>query len=228
MRTGRTSNLVGASLLLAVFIAGVSTLCPPDAMAEKKVGTESVIKSYAGMTISRDLEGENSYTGSKVCSGCHEIEYKAWSKTFHSTVIQDARKNPAAVLADFSAEDLPFTRQEVEYTIGSHWDQRYMKRIGDEYYVLPRLWSVQSKEWRPYSVWSWKRKPYSKYCAGCHTTNYDPVRRTVAEEGIGCESCHGPGGLHVASEGDRTKIVDPGELTAERSKYDLCFLPRQG
>ena len=213
---------LAVSLLLVMGI-GAFIFPGPAALAADSGGvTENgTVKSYAGMTISREVIGENNFTGSKECASCHEIEYNAWKKTFHSTVIRDARKYPSAVLADFSTGDLPFSREEVEYTIGSHWDQRYMKRIGDEYYVLPRLWSVQSKEWRPYSVWSWKKKPYSRYCAGCHTTNYDPVKRTIAEEGIGCESCHGPGGLHVRGEGDPSKIVDPGELTSERSNM-IC------
>jgi hypothetical protein len=169
-------------------------------------------RTYAGMTLSREAPGGNRFLGSAACAECHEDFYRGWKRTFHSTVIQDVRVNPSAILADFSEEGLPFTRDEVEYTIGSHWDQRYMKRIGDEYYVLPRLWSVQSKEWRPYSVWSWKRKPYSRYCAGCHTTYINPGEKTIAEEGIGCEACHGPGGLHVDQGGNVEKIVNPDRL----------------
>ncbi|HDL53863.1 MAG TPA: hypothetical protein ENH32_07805 [Proteobacteria bacterium] len=178
-------------------------------------------KTYVGMTISHDAPGGNHYLGAKACAGCHEDEYAGWKETFHSTVVQDARANPSAILADFTLEDLPFTRDEVEYTIGLHWDQRYMKKIGKEYYVLPRLWAVQSKEWRPYSVWSWKRKPYSKYCAGCHTTHYNPEKRTIADEGVSCEECHGPGELHVAGGGDPKEIINPSKLDKARGNM-IC------
>jgi hypothetical protein len=201
------SFLLEFSALTAISEAGTSA---------GKTGSDGA-KAYAGLTISRKAPGGNRYIGSEACAQCHEKYYHGWKKTFHSTVIQDVRENPEAILADFSDETLPFTRDEVEYTIGSHWDQRYMKKIGDEYYVLPRLWSVQSKEWRPYSVWSWKRKPYSKYCAGCHTTNIDPVEKTVAEEGIGCEACHGPGGLHGDGDGDPKKIINSDKIEKERA-----------
>jgi len=178
-------------------------------------------KVVAGFTIRSTGPEGNRYLGSEGCMPCHESEYRGWNKTFHSTAVQDARANPDVILADFSLEDLPFTREEVEYTIGSHWDQRYMKKIEGEYYVLPRLWSVQSKEWRPYSVWSWKRKPYSKYCAGCHTTYIDPAGRTVGDEGVGCEACHGPGGRHADSGGEAQHIVNPSRLTIEKSNM-IC------
>ena len=196
--------------------AGIS-----DDLAETGMSTDKPGKVVAGFTIKPDGPDGNRFLGSEGCIPCHESEYKGWKKTFHSTAIQDVKADPDAILADFSQEDLPFTRDEIQYTIGSHWDQRFMKKIDDEYYVLPRLWSVQSKEWRPYSVWSWKRKPYSKYCAGCHTTYIDPVNRTIGDEGVGCEACHGPGGEHADDGGDVKKIVNPANLSIERSNM-IC------
>jgi len=35
-------------------------------------------------------------------------------------------------------------------------------------------------------------------CAGCHSTNYDPVTGTYTEPRQGCEVCHGPGAEHVS------------------------------
>jgi hypothetical protein len=29
-------------------------------------------------------------------------------------------------------------------------------------------------------------------CLGCHTTDFDPIERTYAYEGVSCEACHGP------------------------------------
>ncbi len=160
------------------------------------------------------------YVGSDRCAACHADKYTGWAETFHATVVQDVKKNPEAVLGDFSAPGLPFTLEDVEYTIGGHWDQRYMKKIGDDYYVLPKLWSVPSRTWQPYNVWGWRKMPYSRYCQGCHVTAYDPEAGTVAEHRIGCESCHGPGRAHVEAEGDGP-IVHPGKLPADRRKM-IC------
>jgi len=160
------------------------------------------------------------YVGSAQCAPCHQIQYRGWVKTFHSTVIQDARKNPSAVLADMSSPDLPFKREDIHFTIGGHWDQRYLTKIDDEYYVLPRLWSIQSKRWRPYSTYGWQKRPYSRYCVGCHSIGFDPKSKTFVEHSVGCEACHGPGAQHVAAPGVRN-IVNPRRLSPERSE-EIC------
>jgi hypothetical protein len=202
------------------FIALTFLLQPQPAFSDDSSGEtirKEAPKVVAGFTVSEEAPDGNRFLGSEGCAPCHEKEYNGWKKTFHSTAVQDVRSNPSAILADLNSdEDLPFTRQDIEYTIGSHWDQRYMTHIDGEYYILPRLWSVQSKEWRPYSVWSWKRKPYSRYCAGCHTTYIDPVKRTIGDDDIGCEACHGPGGRHVEEKGDPSFIVNPADLSIER------------
>ncbi len=156
-----------------------------------------------------------SYVGSEKCRDCHQIHYKGWVKTFHSTIVQDARKHPEAILGDFSEPGLPFTKEDVWFTIGGHWDQRYLTKIDDDFYVLPRLWSVQSKKWRPYSTWAWKKRPYSKFCAGCHSVAYDPKRKAYAEHTIGCEACHGEGKMHTEKPG-RENIVNPSRLPRDR------------
>lgn len=49
-----------------------------------------------------------------------------------------------------------------------------------------------------------------RLCLGCHTTNPTEILArmgpTVADKGIGCERCHGPGGNHVAAS--RLKFPD--------------------
>lgn len=160
------------------------------------------------------------YVGSAKCASCHQIQYKGWVKTFHSTVVQDARKNPAAILGDMSAPDLPFTRDDIDLTIGGHWDQRYLKKIGDDYYILPRLWSVQSRKWRPYSTYGWQRRPYSRYCVGCHSVGFDPAAKTIVEHSVACESCHGPGSSH-SEHPTKANIVNSKRLPPDRAE-EIC------
>ncbi len=160
------------------------------------------------------------YVGSERCGSCHQIQYRGWKNTFHSTVIQDARKNPAAILGDMTVADLPFKKADIYFTVGGHWDQRYLTRIGDDYYVLPRLWSVQSRKWRPYSTYGWQQRPYSKYCIGCHSIGFDPKTKEVAEHTIGCESCHGPGAQHAAKPVG-AGIVNPKRLPENR-REEIC------
>ncbi|WMS43800.1 multiheme c-type cytochrome [Acuticoccus sp. MNP-M23] len=55
--------------------------------------------------------------------------------------------------------------------------------------------------------WTGPYKTWNGRCAVCHATgyekNYDPLTKMFAskqvEKGVGCEACHGPGSIHVAS-----------------------------
>ena len=53
---------------------------------------------------------------------------------------------------------------------------------------------------------AWRKSPMAKKafsliknekektkCISCHTTGYDPEKKTYKEENVGCEACHGPG-----------------------------------
>jgi len=59
----------------------------------------------------------------------------------------------------------------------------------------------------------------SDACKACHEDLYSKQfeltahYKTTLQGGHGCESCHGPGGEHVAGGGDLSKIVGFKELT---------------
>lgn len=84
--------------------------------------------------------------------------------------------------------------------------QRWFQVYGDE--VIPpsdnRHWTRLQQNW-------------NHMCAECHTTDlrkgYDPqedrFRTTWSELGVGCESCHGPGGGHVRWALTGTADPDP-------------------
>lgn len=161
-------------------------------------------------------DSRGDFAGSETCNPCHKEIYDKWEKTLHARMMQDARRNPDAILGDM-AQSLPFSRVDIKYTLGSHWTQRYLTEIEGEYYVLPRMWSIQSREWLPYSIFSWKEKPWRVYCAGCHTTGYNAETGAFAETSIGCEACHAPGAKHVKNPSAAGLIVNPAKLSKERS-----------
>ena len=91
------------------------------------------------------------YVGSENCKKCHEENFKGWKTTLHSKMIQ----SPAdidTIEADFSSNDpdLTFTLEDVDLIIGSRFKQRYMKKIGDDYYLLPAQWNISTREWVKY------------------------------------------------------------------------------
>jgi hypothetical protein len=159
--------------------------------------------------------GAGGYEGSEKCKECHEEIYAQWRLTPHANMLRDAKKNPGAVAAkDYSG--VPFGKEDVRWTIGSHWIQKYLTYIDNDYYVLPKYWNLVTNDWEPYSIFNWRERPYTIFCDGCHTTGFDPVTRSFHEPSIGCEACHGPGEKHVGSGGDAKDIVNPAKLAKER------------
>lgn len=127
-------------------------------------------------------------------------------------------------------------KYEIGYLIGGAWEQLYETKVGDNIYPAPIRWVVQDNAWRSkgFNTADWfklengkavPRRPDELFndvsteakCAGCHDTGYkaktDPNSKKIIgsskEMSISCESCHGPGSLHVANGGDRSKIINP-------------------
>ncbi len=152
------------------------------------------------------------YAGSTLCRKCHEEVYREWSKTPHARMTRDARTDPSAVLGDFGA-GAPFPREDVIYSLGTHWTQRYVVDKGGKLFVKAPIWSVVQSKW---DTSYWIDKPWTQYCQGCHTTGFEmKAQPAFVELGIGCEACHGPGRAHAESSG-RADIVNPRRLDAEK------------
>ena len=175
------------------------------------------------------------FTGSLACKSCHEEAYAGWSKTRMANVVLDPKVHPEAVLGDFTKPDpaRTFALDDVAFTYGSRWKQRYFAKRGDDYYPLPAQWDVKKSRWLPYHVengtdW-WvpfygptnMERPTGPTCDGCHSVNYNIQTKQVTEWNVGCEKCHGPGSLHVAHP-TKANIVNPETLDAV-SGTDTCI-----
>ncbi len=113
----------------------------------------------------------------------------------------------------------------VDRVIGSHHQQVYLSRGEDgAYHTLPMVWNIKDKRWitrkasflaEPRPSFFHMTKLWNNGCVFCHNTGPEPgleqqsldngksrfVWNTkVAELGIACEACHGPGGSHVQLE----------------------------
>src|SRR5512143_3009886 len=158
--------------------------------------------------------GAKGYVGSGKCRECHEAVYSRWRLTPHANMLRDGQANPRAVAAvDFSR--VPFKKKDITWVIGSHWVQKYLTFLDNDYYVLPKYWNLVADDWEPYSIFNWREKPYTIHCDGCHTTGFDPATKSFHEPSIGCEACHGPGEKHAESN-DPADIVNPAKLSKER------------
>ncbi len=116
-----------------------------------------------------------------------------------ANVVQDPKQHPKAIVADFATPNplVTFKPEDVDFTYGSKWKQRYWKKQGDDYFVLPAQWDVRHKVWRPYHVqpgtdW-WvehypaeqEARPTGPLCDGCHSVNYDIKTHAVTEWNVG-------------------------------------------
>ena len=98
------------------------------------------------------LSKPKDYVGSGVCKTCHLEHYDAWQRTLHSKMLQDVKKNAdafvteideATVRADFAEKEgklkVPSSQvhvpkmEDVHYTIGSQWKQRYLVKKDGTY-----------------------------------------------------------------------------------------------
>jgi predicted CXXCH cytochrome family protein len=175
------------------------------------------------------------YTGSESCKPCHLEAYEGWKKSRMANILLDPRVHPEAVVGDFAHPDplRTFTLDDVAFTYGGRFKQRYFTRRGDNLYPLPAQWDVQKRRWLPYHVeagtdW-WVPyygptnfdRPTGPTCDGCHSVNYNIKTHAVTEWNVGCEKCHGPGSLHVAHPA-RNNIVNPESLDFVRAN-DVCI-----
>ena len=152
----------------------------------------------------------------------------------------------------------------VARTVGSHRYQQYLAKDGDTYWRLPVAWNVEEKRWFPMTgaflfaddaplddpgrpvfgggVFDRHITRWNDNCVFCHNVAPNPGRdvmtgrfaTTVAELGIACEACHGPGAAHVAANADPVRrlwlwarkipdptIVNPARLSPARAA-DVC------
>ena len=122
------------------------------------------------------------FVGSDACASCHQDIFDRWEQTLMANVIVDPAERPDVVLGDFSTPNnlVTFSLEDVAFTYGSKWKQRYFTQVGGDYYVFPAQWDVQNGEWRRYfpqpggDWWTEHypvdpmQRPTGPLCDGCH------------------------------------------------------------
>lgn len=202
-----------AWLILCLFVLVTVTGCLQFLRRQPRTDTEEPAPDTA----------KPQYVGSTSCQPCHTEQYQGWSETLHRLMVQDARQ-PNVIIGNFQATGNPFelaqdvTPDDIVYTLGSKWKQRYAIKRGEDYFFLPAQWNMATEEWKPYFAENWdqEERAWRNRCIGCHTTGYNPETNQFTEVGIGCEGCHGPGEPHVTSRA-REDIVNPARLDAKLS-----------
>lgn len=105
----------------------------------------------------------------------------------------------------------------ISYVIGGYyWKAQF---VNPEGYIITgggsdaTQWNVWTQEWTDYHAG--EQRPFD--CGRCHTTGYDStgahpgmpgLAGTWEEDGIGCESCHGPGSEHHMTPSSSNIVKD--------------------
>jgi predicted CXXCH cytochrome family protein len=216
----------------------------PDAQVWQLVSyirNMAIVATTAPQPLANEQEAavrEAHYVGSATCRTCHQEIYARWAKTRMANVVRDPKLHPEAIIPDLSKPDTPvkFTAEDIAWVYGSHWKQRYFKKVGTDYFPLPVQWDVTNKKWLPYHVpdtggdW-WanfypdpgdnSKRPTGPLCDGCHSVNYDIETKAVTEWNVGCEQCHGAGSAHAANP-KRFNILNPARQDFVKAS-DTCI-----
>lgn len=177
------------------------------------------------------------FVGSDTCKMCHLEHYDSWKMTMHSRMLQDAKANHDAIIVPIEEkrirEDLAKLSDklkvpadqiyvpkidEILYTIGSQWKQRYLVKKDGTLFISPIQYNADTHRWVNYHENDWDKRPWLLKCGGCHATGVDLEKNTFEEPGVACEACHGKGSWHAALPKTavfekRQTIINPAKLT---------------
>ena len=115
----------------------------------------------------------------------------------------------------------------IKYVLGYRPLQQYLVEFPDgRIQCLPIAWDTQQKKWfhlYPHEPirhddplhWTGRLQNWNYMCADCHTTNLEKnyelgkgYHTTFSEIDVSCETCHGPGSLHVKLAESRSLFWD--------------------
>ena len=171
--------------------------------------------AIGGLVVMAGTTGQAAdYVGSEQCFQCHQEQFNDWQSSGHPWKLRKVEK------ARYSKLPLPpgWSWDDISYVIGgANKKARFIDNQG--YIVTTAKDGSEAKTQYNINDGSWsfyhqgEKKPYK--CGPCHMTGYNKEGNqdglpgmigTWAEDGIGCEECHGPASAHVAKPA-KTNIV---------------------
>jgi tetratricopeptide (TPR) repeat protein len=215
---------IGFALLVTAFAAWAAAdwyvSAPADALAKAHyVGRASCIECHqaeaASWTGSHHDRAMELATDESVLGNFADATFTRFDET--TRFFRDGKK----FMVNAEGPDGEYHDYEVKYTFGIHPLQQYMVEFPDgRVQVLRVSWDVDKKEWfyvAPMDVpneripagdpfhWTGFAQNWNTMCAECHVTNYqknydlatDSYHSEYSEIDVSCETCHGPGSVHV-------------------------------
>lgn len=154
------------------------------------------------------------YVGSETCAECHEDLFTSYQNTGHAWQLNRVVDGEAPEYPFSEVPDPPdgYTWEDISYVVGGYaWKARFLDQQGylitgdgealTQFNLANRSLRTD-EEWVAYHA----GEEVAYTCGSCHTTGYVPEGNqhdlpglvgTWAEDGVGCEACHGAGSNHV-------------------------------
>ncbi|MCB9780136.1 MAG: tetratricopeptide repeat protein [Alphaproteobacteria bacterium] len=213
--------------MLLLLLACASPPAPDDPGAEEEAAAEEAAAEEAAAeeaaAVAAPVE-EATFVGSAACRDCHAEQHAAWAGSDHA----HAQGGPGDVRGDLSdpAVAALVAAHPVVGTLGHDpLQQLLVEGEGGRLQVLPLAWDTRpvaagGQRWfdpsegassddpADASHWAHPEQSWTHQCAACHVTGLaraydvdaDRWDLSWAEDGVGCEACHGPGSAHVATQ----------------------------
>jgi hypothetical protein len=177
------------------------------------------------------------FVGSQQCHGCHAAIAEAYARTAMARSGGPVESVPHGEFTAsgqhyrVTANRLVFDQGSAHFDYfigsGSHGHSYLFAREG-YLFELPVTWYARTGTWDAspgYEHYSEPRldRPVDTTCLWCHASQVRFVRGTqnryadppFADNGVGCERCHGPGSEHVRNPA-AARMVNPAKLAPER------------
>ena len=212
-------------LLVKILVSAIMAIGISACAAEQPVDIDAVLST------------PKAFVGSETCKRCHLEHYDSWKMTMHSRMTQDAQKNRDVIIAPIDEKSIrkdlvklskklkvPADQiyipkiDEIKYTIGSQWKQRFIVEKDNTLFISPIQYNADTDRWTNYHEHDWDKRPWLLKCGGCHSTGVDLEKQTFSETSVACEACHGKGSWHAALPKTavfekRQTIMNPAKLT---------------
>jgi hypothetical protein len=192
--------------------------------------------------------------GDTTCAACHKDLYDTYMNSGHPWKLNIVENGQPPAYPYTEVSELPqgYTWDDILYVIGGYnWKARFVNKEG---YIITdepgmsgnteylNQWNFanpiigKDAGWVTYHSGE-ENLPYN--CGSCHTTGYSPngnqddlpgLVGTWAQEGVRCEACHGPGGMHVTNPaGIEMPVERDAELCGEcHRRGDVTSVNAQG
>lgn len=99
------------------------------------------------------INAEPHFVGAGECQSCHQVHHTSFKQTLHPVIFQ-AITSSDQIQGDFDTPNalVNFKKDEIEFVVGSKWEQVYMRLIDGEYYPFTAKWMITTQKWVPYKV----------------------------------------------------------------------------